>query len=602
VSRKNNDDKLRITIEKHQFDQDFAKTLDSTSNKKIQNIFDKSISDEDTKQTSIALGGKNKKEHVKSEHKEIIINLPENPNKNDDQQLESEEEVSLPSLDLENEDWSDETAVEDLQFDEPQSLKPADKDLQMGDEENKNDEGNVDLDFNIDFNEPQTQEEEKVESKSSLIDALKNSQDVENEFPDEVESDDASLDDVFENIEDDELSPTMVDLNKKNMLEKMHNDNEDSTLGGFSIESDVIEQKGPSFNAMPEGFDKKVEAKSTPKIPDDEASDGFVVDEIKDFDLSDDDDLNALEEVTKVDNMKNVIHDSQNFEEKRLPTFPKSTLKKSDDIFDDMSVTKVVSHEDQHAENFDDESDDNTVLDESLSELSVSSETTRLLKPSGRLSAEEKDSISEESQSYDETKMLKHQTTIRILREDRQSLLDEIEDLKTKNQRIQKENIGLKAELDEVQIELSIIKKRHEDDMRELKYNLNYSEDRKKIMEEKLKKNQEELGSVGERVRLDLEKLRRKEKELENQLELVQMDTANQVQNRENKILDLKRKIDALEFNMENTILKEQKTREDKKKLEERLRSIMKTLRGSIRLLEEDIGPDDELFKGLDSL
>jgi len=382
----------------------------------------------------------------------------------------------------------------------------------------------------------------------------------------------------------------------------MHNDNEDSTLGGFSIESDVIEQKGPSFNAMPEGFDKKVEAKSTPKIPDDEASDGFVVDEIKDFDLSDDDDLNALEEVTKVDNMKNVIHDSQNFEEKRLPTFPKSTLKKSDDIFDDMSVTKVVSHEDQHAENFDDESDDNTVLDESLSELSVSSETTRLLKPSGRLSAEEKDSISEESQSYDETKMLKHQTTIRILREDRQSLLDEIEDLKTKNQRIQKENIGLKAELDEVQIELSIIKKRHEDDMRELKYNLNYSEDRKKIMEEKLKKNQEELGSVGERVRLDLEKLRRKEKELENQLELVQMDTANQVQNRENKILDLKRKIDALEFNMENTILKEQKTREDKKKLEERLRSIMKTLRGSIRLLEEDIGPDDELFKGLDSL
>ena len=180
--------------------------------------------------------------------------------------------------------------------------------------------------------------------------------------------------------------------------------------------------------------------------------------------------------------------------------------------------------------------------------------------------------------------------------------MDEIEDLKTKNQRIQKENIGLKAELDELQIELSIIKKRHEDDLRELKYNLNYSEDRKKIMEEKLKKNQEELGFVGERVRLDLEKLRRKEKELENQLELVQMDTANQVQNRENKILDLKRKIDALEFNMENTILKEQKTREDKKKLEERLRSIMKTLRGSIRLLEEDIGPDDDLLKGLDNL
>ena len=601
MSRKNNDDKLRITIEKHQYDQDFAKTLDSTGNKKIQKIFDKSISDEDTKQTSIALGEKNKKEHIKSEHKEIVINLPENPNKNDDQTLAGNEDVSLPSLDLENEDWSDETAMEEIQFGDPQSLKSIAENLARDDQENKKDDGAVDLDFNIDFNEPQNQEEEKVESKSSLIDALKNSQDAENEFPDEVENDDTSLDEVFENIEDDELSPTMVDLNKKNMLEKMQNENEDSTLGGFNIESDVIEQKGPSFNAMPEGFDKKVETPSTPNMHSDSAKHGFVVDEIKDFDLSDDNDLNDLEEVTKVDNMKNV-NGTQDFEEKRLPTFPKSTLKKSEDIFDDMSITKVVSNEDQRSEEFEDELDDHTMLDESLNELSVSSETTRLLKPSGKFTLEEKDSISEESSSYDETKMLKHQTTIRILREDRQGLLDEIEDLKTKNQRIQKENIGLKAELDELQIELSIIKKRHEDDIRELKYNLNYSEDRKKVMEEKLKKNQEELGLVGERVRLDLEKLRRKEKELENQLELVQMDTANQVQNRENKILDLKRKIDALEFNMENTILKEQKTREDKKKLEERLRSIMKTLRGSIRLLEEDIGPDDELFKGLDNL
>jgi len=595
VSRKNNDEKLRITIEKHQYDQDFAKTLDSTGNQKIQKIFDKSLTDEDTKQTSIALGEKNKKEHLKSEHKEIIINLPENPNKKNEQPLTDKEEVSLPSLDLENEDWSDETAMEELEFGNTQSFKPAAKELTMNSKDNQNDDDDVDLDFNIDFNEPPTPGEEKVESKSSLIDALKNSQDAENEFPDEVESDDASLDEVFENIEDDELSPTMVDLNKKNMLEKMQNEHEDPTIGGFSIESDVIEQKGPSFNAMPEGFDNKIAANATSKMHNDSTAKGFVVDEIKDFDLSDDNALNALEEVTKIDNMKN----PQDFEEKRLPTFPKSALKKSEDIFDDMSITKVVASEDQHVEEFDDE------LDESLSELSVSSvssETTRLLKPSVKLTAQENDSVSEESSSYDETKMLKHQTTIRILREDRQSLVDEIEDLKTKNQRIQKENIGLKAELDELQIELSIIKKRHEDDIRELKYNLNYSEDRKKIMEEKLKKNQEELGFVGERVRLDLEKLRRKEKELENQLELVQMDTANQVQNRENKILDLKRKIDALEFNMENTILKEQKTREDKKKLEERLRSIMKTLRGSIRLLEEDIGPDDDLLKGLDNL
>ncbi|OFZ26643.1 MAG: hypothetical protein A2381_16760 [Bdellovibrionales bacterium RIFOXYB1_FULL_37_110] len=596
MSRKNNDDKLRMTIEKHQFHQDIAKTLDSTGNRKIQQIFDKSMTDEDTKQTSVTLGEKKRQGNVKAEHKEIVVNLPGNSNQDVDQTLPGKE-ISLPPLDLDNEDWSDENALEELQFGNSQSFKSETGDFSMDDQEEKNENVEEDLDFNIDFNENQGEEEENGKEKGSLFDALKNSQAVENEFVEEVESDDTSLDEVFENIEDDELSPTMVDLNKKNILEKMHNENEDLTQGGFSIESDIIEQKGPSFNAMPEGFETDDEQNPSQRMKDDESNKGMVMDDLKDFGLDDEnDDSNDQEEMTKVDHM-NMVQ-----EEKRLPAFPKSTLKKSEDDFDDMSVTQVVSQSEQAHEEFDDEIDEDTMLDESFSELSVSNETTKLLKPQGQSNEKTDDAENEPSLTYDETKMLKHQTTIRILREDRQSLLDEIEDLKTKNQRIQKENIGLKAELDELQIELSIIKKRHEDDIRELRYNLNYSEDRKKIMEEKLKKNQEELGLVGERVRLDLEKLRRKEKELENQLELVQMDTANQVQNRENKILDLKRKIDALEFNMENTILKEQKTREDKKKLEERLRSIMKTLRGSIRLLEEDIGPDDDLFKGLDNL
>jgi len=55
------------------------------------------------------------------------------------------------------------------------------------------------------------------------------------------------------------------------------------------------------------------------------------------------------------------------------------------------------------------------------------------------------------------------------------------------------------------------------------------------------------------------------------------------------KILELKRKIDQLEFNMENVVIREQKSREDKIKLEERLQRMMKTLRGSIQLLEDDM-------------
>jgi len=53
--------------------------------------------------------------------------------------------------------------------------------------------------------------------------------------------------------------------------------------------------------------------------------------------------------------------------------------------------------------------------------------------------------------------------------------------------------------------------------------------------------------------------------------------------------LELRRKIDSLEFNMENVSIKEQKSEDDKRKLEDKLTKIMKTLRHSIKNLEDDI-------------
>ena len=88
---------------------------------------------------------------------------------------------------------------------------------------------------------------------------------------------------------------------------------------------------------------------------------------------------------------------------------------------------------------------------------------------------------------------------------------------------------------------------------------------------------------------MDFNQIKAREKELEGQLELAKMDSESQVSTRDKKILDLKRKIDQLEFNMENAVIKEEKSREDKQKLEDRLERIMKTLRGSIEVLEDDM-------------
>ena len=119
-------------------------------------------------------------------------------------------------------------------------------------------------------------------------------------------------------------------------------------------------------------------------------------------------------------------------------------------------------------------------------------------------------------------------------------------------------------------------------------------EERKAFFEEKSKTLQKEFDRLSQKIRIDFNKVKQREKELESQLELVTMDSQSQVKSRDMKILDLKRKIDSLEFNMENATIKEQKSREDKVRLEERLTKIMKTLRGSIKLLEDDIDLDDE--------
>lgn len=190
---------------------------------------------------------------------------------------------------------------------------------------------------------------------------------------------------------------------------------------------------------------------------------------------------------------------------------------------------------------------------------------------------------------FSEGEAVRLQATIRQLREEREELLKEIQDLKKENKVVEQENLGLKAELDEAKIEISILKKRHSTEMDEMKYRLRISDEKKLYAEEKARKLQKEFDRLQSKVRMDFNHIKQREKELESQLELVKMDSESQVQSRDKKILELKRKIDQLEFNMENIVIREQKSRDDKMRLEERLERIMKTLRGSIEVLEDDI-------------
>ena len=199
--------------------------------------------------------------------------------------------------------------------------------------------------------------------------------------------------------------------------------------------------------------------------------------------------------------------------------------------------------------------------------------------------------VTEESftRNYDEDEMLRLQGTIRQLREERESLMENINTLTSEKQLLSQDNLGLKAELDEVKIELEIVKKRSHDEINEMKYQTNLSHEKKEVYEMKYKTLYKEFDRLNQKVRIDFNQVKQREKELESKLELVVMDSDSQVQTRDMKILELKRKIDSLEFNMENSSIRELKHREDKSKLEERLAKIMKTLRGSIQLIEDDL-------------
>ncbi len=161
---------------------------------------------------------------------------------------------------------------------------------------------------------------------------------------------------------------------------------------------------------------------------------------------------------------------------------------------------------------------------------------------------------------------------------------------------MEQDTIGARAEADESKIEVEILKKRRRDDIDELKFQLRLSEDKAAINEGKSKNLAKEFERLQLKFNEEIKRVGTREKELESQLELVTIDSSNQVVTRDEVILKLKRKIDSLEFNMESIAIKEQLARDDKNKLEEKLDKIVRTLRGSMKILEEDMEWDIELL------
>ena len=72
------------------------------------------------------------------------------------------------------------------------------------------------------------------------------------------------------------------------------------------------------------------------------------------------------------------------------------------------------------------------------------------------------------------------------------------------------------------------------------------------------------------------------------------IDSDNKIKARDEKILELKRKIDTLEFNMENVTINERQARKAKKLADQKLERLISNLRGSLSVVSDTIELDEQ--------
>ena len=121
-----------------------------------------------------------------------------------------------------------------------------------------------------------------------------------------------------------------------------------------------------------------------------------------------------------------------------------------------------------------------------------------------------------------------------------------------------------------------------------LKFQAKSKTDKIKILETQMKSAVSETERLKDRVKGDIRKIRVREKELENRLEILRRDSEALISARETKIVELKRKLDLLEFNMD--LLQDRYNREQYKgaQLRERLAKAAQVVKVVGGVLDDD--------------
>lgn len=180
-------------------------------------------------------------------------------------------------------------------------------------------------------------------------------------------------------------------------------------------------------------------------------------------------------------------------------------------------------------------------------------------------------------------------TQLSYAKQELQKSEENIRRLQSLNEELFLQNEEYKRKQESQANEWSYASKTKDSEVEALREELKLKNERLQWLEERLQESAHQYEKLKERVRLDIRKIRMREKELENKLEILKKDSETLITSREGKILELKRKIDLIEFNYDTLMDKNEQEKEKVRKANEKMEHILKMLKmaqGVIRVEE----------------
>lgn len=176
--------------------------------------------------------------------------------------------------------------------------------------------------------------------------------------------------------------------------------------------------------------------------------------------------------------------------------------------------------------------------------------------------------------SYAKEELEKYEAAVKRSSLEKEDLYHQISDLKNR--------------VNEQDQELQHAGKSRDGELEQLRFEVKTKIDRIKFLEDRLSDSAQQYEKLKERVRLDIRKIRVREKELESKLEILKKDSETLIAARENKILELKRKVDLLEFNYDTLQDKNEQERQNVEKANEKIERILKVLKLALGVVEAE--------------